>query len=275
MLPIDAQTLRDIAAGPSAKGSGNQKRITDAIGPFMAPLMDKYDINTPLRMAHFLGQCCEESDRFATLEEYASGENYEGRKDLGNTRAGDGRLFKGRGIVQVTGGFNYKHIGDMIGVDLYTHPVRACEPEIAVKTACAFWRAHSINAIADMDDIVDVTRCVNGGTNGLTFRKMFTANAKIAIARLQALQLGFTQPQEGHPVLHRGATGEQVAMLQRALKTIGFPIMVDGDFGPATELAVRQVQQTTTGVVDGIVGVMTWKAIQGELNSVNSGHDPA
>lgn len=72
--------------------------------------------------AYILGTAFHESDRFKTLEEYASGDAYEGRKDLGNTKKGDGRRFKGRGFVQITGRRNYADWSTRLGVDLTENP---------------------------------------------------------------------------------------------------------------------------------------------------------
>src|SRR5690349_12430119 len=73
-------------------------------------------IDTSARVAEFLAQACLETDYFKTLQEYASGVAYEGRKDLGNTYTGDGKKFKGRGIFQCTGRANYTIYGKRLGI---------------------------------------------------------------------------------------------------------------------------------------------------------------
>lgn len=82
--------------------------------------------------AYVMATAFHESDQFKTLEEYASGAAYEGRKDLGNTVKGDGKRFKGRGLVQITGRANYAKFKDILGIDLLTKPSLAATLEIAV-----------------------------------------------------------------------------------------------------------------------------------------------
>ena len=75
------------------------------------------------------------ADRWRPIEEFSSGRQYCGRADLGNTQAGDGPRFKGRGYVQITGRANYKRLGKLLGVDLVSSPLRALEPSISYKIA--------------------------------------------------------------------------------------------------------------------------------------------
>lgn len=75
--------------------------------------------------AYILATAYHESDRLRTMEEYASGAAYEGRATLGNTQPGDGRRFKGRGFVQITGRRNYTEWANRLGVDLVGNPALA------------------------------------------------------------------------------------------------------------------------------------------------------
>jgi putative chitinase len=141
-----------------------------------------YEINTLLRIEHFIGQAAEESDSFNTLKEYASGREYEGRDDLGNTEEGDGPRFKGRGIFQITGRANYKRLGDILKIDLVNHPELAETPDVAVRTACEYWKSHNLSTYADNDDITSITKRINGGLNGFTQRQQFVDNADTVLS---------------------------------------------------------------------------------------------
>lgn len=139
--------------------------------------MQKYEINTPLRMAHFLAQILHESGSLRYNEEIASGSAYEGRKDLGNTQPGDGIKFKGRGLMQLTGRANYKTYGQFIGVNLESNP-EVVATTYAVDVAGWFFATKNLNALADKDDVVTITKRINGGLNGFADRKQYLERAK-------------------------------------------------------------------------------------------------
>lgn len=141
-----------------------------------------FGIASTLEKCHFLAQVAHESDGFKTATEYASGKAYEGRKDLGNTQPGDGVRFKGRGLIQNTGRSNYAaYSAWKYGDDrVVKSPQMLAELPDAVDVAAWYWciRRPSIRPLARADDIVGVTRKVNGGTNGLEDRKKRLAQAK-------------------------------------------------------------------------------------------------
>jgi putative chitinase len=141
-------------------------------------------LNSELRLIHFLGQSAEETAGFKTLVEYASGDEYEGREDLGNTEDGDGRRFKGRGIFQLTGRSNYTEMSRKLGVDLVNNPDLAATPDIAVRTACEYWVSRNISPLADQDNVQAVTRRINGGLNGLRDRSIYTDKADDVLSPL-------------------------------------------------------------------------------------------
>jgi putative chitinase len=154
---------------------------------FYQPIQDRMNaagIDTPQRMAHFLAQTGHESGDLLYTEELASGQAYEGRTDLGNTQPGDGIKFKGRGLIQLTGRANYVAYGQSIGQDLTTdgnwnHV--ASDPSLAVDVACWFWTKHNLNTLADIDDLQNITRRVNGGLNGLPDRQDRLERAKFGL----------------------------------------------------------------------------------------------
>ena len=140
--------------------------------------MRKYGIaRTPLERAHFLAQTNHESGNFIYKEEIASGAAYEGRKDLGNTQAGDGKKYKGRGYIQLTGRANYKKFGPAAGADFEGNPTIVASKYYA-DTACMFWKSNRLGAKcvdSSTTTIKIVTKRINGGYNGLDDRiKKFT-----------------------------------------------------------------------------------------------------
>lgn len=161
---------------PTARRSGRAAQYLDALNAVMA----KYKINTPLRMAHFLSQIAHESGELRWNEEIASGSAYEGRKDLGNTQKGDGRRFKGRGLIQLTGRANYTKFAKETGCDCINHPEIVAKLPWCVETAGWYWNMRKINEPADIDAFVTVTKRINGGTNGAASRQAYLTRAKKA-----------------------------------------------------------------------------------------------
>lgn len=132
--------------------------------------MMEHAITTNLRMAAFLAQLAHESADLKYMEEIASGEAYEGRKDLGNINPGDGKRYKGRGPIQLTGRNNYKIYGDLLGVDLVNNPDLAKTPEVGFRIAATYWTSKKLNALADIEHFKEITKRINGGYNGLADR---------------------------------------------------------------------------------------------------------
>lgn len=143
---------------------------------------DEFDINTPQRQAAFLAQVAHESGELRYVEEIASGEAYEGRTDLGNTKPGDGRLYKGRGLIQITGRANYKTCGDALGVDFINDPQLLESPANAARSAAWFWKEHGCNELADAGNFSLITRRINGGMNGQPARLAYWESAKEVLA---------------------------------------------------------------------------------------------
>lgn len=208
-------------------------------------MVDEFDLNTPLRQAHFIAQVAHESDGFNAVTEYASGRAYEGRKDLGNTKAGDGPRYKGRGLIQLTGRANYRKYGAALGVNLEDEPELAADFPYAARTAGLYWKLHGLNRLADANDIRGITRAINGGYNGLEDRircfglaqRALASNAAPAspfggLARVGLLSAGDGAPAE-----------DVIRTAQERLKELGyFPGAIDGNMGGATRGALAAFQ---------------------------------
>lgn len=134
----------------------------------LEPAMREGGINTKLRKAAFIAQTAHESGGFYYREELASGDAYEGRRDLGNTQPGDGRRYKGRGYIQLTGRANYAEAGRDLGLDLLNFPELAAQPKNAARIAAWFWNKKKLNALADQGPAAfdSITRRINGALRG-------------------------------------------------------------------------------------------------------------
>lgn len=128
--------------------------------------MAEYYIDTPRRQAAFIAQLSHESGSLKYTEEIASGEAYEGRKDLGNVLEGDGKRFKGRGLMQITGRTNYSMLSKELKYDFIANPESLSKPGPACFSAAWFWYAHHLNRLADIDAFDKITKAINGGYNG-------------------------------------------------------------------------------------------------------------
>ena len=164
----------------------------------------KYNANTPLRLAHFLAQCSHESDTFRLVREnlnysaqglkttfkkyfptdelanaYArqpekiANRVYANRMGNGDEKSGDGWKFRGRGFIQLTGKDNYKAFGDFIKEDILSNPDLVAT-KYPLTSAIFFFNKNKIWDVCDKGDtdeiVTKVTRIVNGGTNGLQDR---------------------------------------------------------------------------------------------------------
>lgn len=254
MVPVGLSFFRAVAPRFTGDKARAQSAILEAVAPEFAATLAAWNMDTALRVAHFTAQVAHESAGFRAVEEFADGWAYEGRHDLGNTQAGDGPRYKGRGLIQLTGRANYRRIGEIFGLDLEGRPALAAVPVNALRIACAYWDSRNLNRSADADDLEAVTRGVNGGLNGLADRRRYLLRAKAALAGMSDAA--------ARPVLRRGVRGEAVKVLQRLLLQDGAPLAVDGIFGPATEAAVLAFQRARGLSADSIVGPKTWAALR-------------
>lgn len=263
----------------------------DAWYEALVAIMPKYEITTKRRVAHFLSQCAHESNNFRSLQEnlnysekalnavfgryfgaapkrnaaeYARNPekiaNYvyqdEFRKyKMGNVNEGDGWLFRGRGLKQLTGRENYTRFGASINISAEEAAVYVATPKGAVESACWFWNANKLNTIADTDDVVKMTKKINGGNIGLADRQLRYTKAMEVLGSPVSLAEDHGDDDfeiEDIGVLRKGCRGEGVKLMQEALG-----IGADGVFGPGTERALKEWQKGKGLAVDGIAGPAT------------------
>ena len=174
----------------------------------LCKILPDYDINTPERVACFLGQTMVESagynalienlnykpetlmklwhSHFPTEEiaqqyghhpEQIANRAYAGRMGNGPEESGDGWKYCGRGLIQLTGKSNYQTFADSIGCSVEEVPEFLGTFEGAVQSACWFWESNNLNALADNGDVLGLTKIINGGTIGLEERQQHTQQA--------------------------------------------------------------------------------------------------
>jgi len=185
-------------------------KVLKALVESLKLLADKYGINTPLRLSHFLAQTAHESGGYRAIEENlnysADGLNkifpkyfknagrdaqayhrqpekianivYASRMGNGDTASGDGYKFRGRGVIQLTGRSNYTNFAKDMGIQLEEAVSYLATPQGAVESGAWFWNKNGLNALADKDDVTAVTKKINGGTIGLEDRKKHTEDFK-------------------------------------------------------------------------------------------------
>ena len=259
----------------------------------LCELLPKYGITTERRVAHFLSQCAHESGGFKRLEEnlnYSAKAlravfgryfgaapkrdadeyhrnpemiaNYvymdEFRKyKMGNTQEGDGWRFRGRGLKQLTGRENYTRFGKSVDMTAEEAAEYVATPAGAIESACWFWDTNNLNSIADTDDVVKMTKKINGGNIGLEDRQKRYKHA-MQVLGMDADDLGSDDDSvedilDDIGVLRKGSKGEGVKIMQEALG-----IGADGDFGPGTERALKAWQAANGLTADGIAGPATF-----------------
>ena len=171
-------------------------------------LLDDYEINTPLRVAHFVAQCAHESGNFVFIKEnlnykaaslqkifakyfptaelaqqYANRPErianriYASRMGNGNEASGDGFRYCGRGLIQLTGKDNYTFFAGSLGISVEEASEYLATFEGAAQSACWFWEQNNLNRFADANDVKGLTRAINGGYIGLDDRISHTEHA--------------------------------------------------------------------------------------------------
>ena len=270
---VDRDFLLAVAGPVPATKKSRQLEIIAATARDMPSLMERFKIDTLYRICHFVAQLAHESDGFCTTREYASGAAYEGRADLGNTRPGDGRRYPGRGEIQNTGRANARNftlwmrsfISD--APDFEAYPDQMEEFPWAVWVSIWFWDTRSLNVLADRDDLLGITKKINGGKNGLDDRqRKLNAAEKFMAVKAVVVPIAaeiISKRQNDFPVLYIGIKGStDVEHLQRCLTQAGYYHgAIDGNFGAGTEGAVKAFQARLKLDVDGIAGERTIAAL--------------
>jgi len=262
----------------------------------LCELLPKYGITTERRVAHFLSQCAHESGGFKRLEEnlnysakalravfgryfgnspkrdadeyhrkpemianYVYMDEYRKYK-MGNVNEGDGWLFRGRGLKQLTSRHNYTKFGESIDMSAEQAAEYVATPSGAIESACWFWDANNLNDIADTDNVVKMTKKINGGNIGLEDRQKRYSHAMevlgMSVEDLGADDSSVEDILDDIGVLRKGAKGEGVKLMQEALG-----IGADGDFGPGTERALKEWQSANGLVADGVAGTATFEKL--------------
>lgn len=183
---MDAQTLKNIMEPPGYPARLSLSEF-EALLPAYEAAMREAEINNTNRAAMWAAQLGHECVGLSALEEYASGAAYEGDADLGNTQPGDGVRYKGRGAIMVTGRHNYRslsrwaHAEGLVPTPTFfeDNPEELQADKYAFTGAIWYWTVArpDINALSDAGDLVQVTRRINGGTNGIQDRRVRYNNA--------------------------------------------------------------------------------------------------
>jgi putative chitinase len=139
---------------------------------------------TGTELAQFMAQARHETGNFENLRERSGGDrNYFNKYDpqfspntakiLGNTERGDGKKFRGRGFLQITGRDNYNRVGRGIDIDLIKNPEKLEEPLVAARAAIWFWQHRVSSSIEDFENTSNVTRRINPARRGLENRQSY------------------------------------------------------------------------------------------------------
>lgn len=252
----------------------------------MTELLPQYDIVTEQRVAGFVAQCAHESNSFTVLEEnlnysekglhgtfpkyfrdrsaeaYARKPEaianvvYANRMGNGSEKSGDGWKFRGRGVIQLTGHDNYTNFGNDIGMDVDKVIKYLSTKKGALHSACWFWNSRNLNATADANDIVKMTKLINGGTIGLEDRKKHYEHALevLGVKSVKAAAPKAAAPKAAAPTSAEPTMAEIQAKLG---------LTADGVKGPKTTEAIKAFQAANGLTSDGIPGPKTLKALFG------------
>jgi putative chitinase len=258
-------------------------------------MLPKYGITTDKRIAGFIAQCAHESMDFRVLQEnlnykeatllkvfpryFGPGKEnaaeYAGKPEkianyvymdknrskggaLGNVKDGDGWLFSGKGLKQVTGRANTTAFGKTIGMTAEEAAAYLLTKKGALESALWFWDSRNLNEVADTGDQVRLTKIINGGDIGLSDRQQRYAKAMAALGGKIEAVVNSQITDAVTQVLRKGAKGEPVKRMQAKLG-----IKADGDFGQGTENALKKWQARNGLTADGVAGPKTLAKLLG------------
>jgi putative chitinase len=252
-------------------------------------MLPKYNITTDKRIAGFISQCAHESMDFRVLQEnlnykeatllkvfpryFGPGKEnaaeYAGKPEkianyvymdkhrskagaLGNVKDGDGWLFSGKGLKQVTGRSNTTAFGKTVGMTAEEAAAYLLTKKGALESALWFWNSRNLNEVADTGDQVRLTKIINGGDIGLADRQARYARAMAALGGKIEVSINSQITDAVTQVLRRGSKGDMVKKMQAKLG-----LTADGDFGPGTEAALKKWQTANGLTADGVAGPKT------------------
>ena len=246
----------------------------------MCEILPLWGIDSAERVAMFIAQCGHESNNFKVLSEnlnYSAkalnaifpkyferaGRDadeyhrkprkianviYANRMDNGDTDSGDGWRFRGGGILQLTGRYNYTKFSKEVDMSPEEAVDYVRTKKGALDSACWFWDTNGLNKYCDNMDIVGATKRINGGTIGLDDRKKHYLHA------MDVLGGDFEEPETDYnQTIRQGSRGPLGAEVQEKLNIVP----ADGIFGPGTARIVKEWQSSNGLTADGIVGPKT------------------